>query len=87
MSFSLRSAVVPLLFTMGLSAAVILGVEDLARNSRAACDHPLPGFSSATQAQPAMGIPIGAFHLSRFDRSGWFGCQGMRTEPAAAVRQ
>jgi hypothetical protein len=84
---SLRSAALPLLFTVGLSVIMVLGVQDLARHSRATCDRPLLAAASATRAQPAAETPIGGIHLSRFDRSGAFGCQGMRVALPAAVRQ
>ena len=84
---SLRSAVLPLLLTMGLLVIIVLGAEDLVRDNRAACETRLPAPASATQSQPATETPIGVFHLSRFDRSGLFGCHEMPGAPQAAVRQ
>jgi hypothetical protein len=84
---SLRSAALPLLFTLGLSVIMVFGVQDLARHNRATCDRPLPAAASVTRAQPTLETLIGDIHLSRFDRSGVFGCQGIRVAPPAAGRQ
>ena len=83
----IRSAVLPLLITMGLSAAMVLGVQDLERHSRAVCGRQPPRLAPATQSQSATETPIGGFYLSRFDKRGLFGCQGEPVALPAAVQQ
>ena len=70
----LRSAVGPLLLTMGLSLFMVMGVHDLARQTHAACAHRLPAPASATQVRPVTETHTGIIHLSRFNPSELFRC-------------
>ena len=69
----LRSTIVPLLLITLLTCVTILGVRDLERERRAACES-----SSAESVRPAS-ISM-RMHLSRFDRFQVWKCAGGTAE-------
>ncbi len=79
MGTHLRSAVAPLLLTLGLAGVLAASVHDLERHKNATCaGSPLARSLLIPRPERAVGNS-GAIHLSRFDRAEIWGCGGPDT--------